>query len=316
MNPWGTRARRFRVGLLVLGCTALFVALLAFVCGRSLSEEVVEYRIPFAVSVKGMVVGSKVNFQGVPLGTVGDIRFVRGRTVVTIKVDPRRAVVQTVTKARLDRLLVTGQVTVELEGYQEGGEPLAPGGTIETSESPLDKLTKSLPEVLEQAGRVLDGIEGLLANAKGIVGEQNAAAVSATLSNLERASRELPLRLEALVAEATPLVKEIDKTLVSLRATSHDFGEVARSPELAQALAELRRATEQLAKVETSLLATVDEAGGMLRSSRSSLIEALRGAGGAFAELQRLVRDLRLQPAALLYGRRLDAAAEPPREGK
>src|SRR5262245_33590827 len=101
MNPYSTHARRFRVGMLVLGCVSLFLAMVAFVLRRGFAEQLVEYRIAFADSVKGMVVGSKVNFQGVPIGDVADIRFVRGRTMVTIRVDAKKASLQTVTKARL-----------------------------------------------------------------------------------------------------------------------------------------------------------------------------------------------------------------------
>jgi len=316
MNPWSTRARRFRVGSLVLGCTLLFVGLVAFVLGRGLHEELVSYEIAFKESVKGMVVGSKVNFQGVPIGSVADIRFAKGDTLVTIKVDPVRANVQTVTKARLDRLLVTGQVTVELEGYEEGAKTLSEGGRIATSSSPIDQLTKSLPEVLVQSGRVLDGVEELVKRVNAILGEQNTAAIDITLMNLARASSDLPKKLDAALTEIPALSHEAQRTLTAIRSASHDVGELARREDLSQTIGDLRTAADRFVGVGASLQSIVEEAHGVLRTSRPGLVETLQGAAVAFAELQRLARELRLQPAALLYGRKLDAVATPPKEGR
>ena len=70
--------RRFRVGLLVLGAGALFVALLTFVVGKGVASNTVAYYILFDDNVKGMALGSKVNFQGVPIGSVSDIRSAPG----------------------------------------------------------------------------------------------------------------------------------------------------------------------------------------------------------------------------------------------
>ena len=88
MHPHG---RRFRLGLFVLGTGGMFVALLAFILQNSLHSERATYFILFEENVKGMVVGSKVNFQGVPIGVVADMRFQDGKTLVELRVDPSRA---------------------------------------------------------------------------------------------------------------------------------------------------------------------------------------------------------------------------------
>ena len=147
----GRGSRRFRLGLFVLGAGSLFVALLAFILQNSLNVERATYFIVFQENVKGMVAGSKVNFQGVPIGVVRDIRFQDGKTVVELRVDPSRATIQDVTTARMDRLLVTGQVTIELEGYGAKGRPLPPGSFVQTKGDPLSSLTGSIPEVVDRA---------------------------------------------------------------------------------------------------------------------------------------------------------------------
>ena len=74
--------RRFRLGLLTLFAGVAFFGLLGFVLQGVLGNDHVAYFILFEENVKGMVIGSKVNFQGVPIGMVQDIRFQDGRTLV------------------------------------------------------------------------------------------------------------------------------------------------------------------------------------------------------------------------------------------
>jgi phospholipid/cholesterol/gamma-HCH transport system substrate-binding protein len=200
------RSRRFRLGLLALFAGGLFVLLLGFILHKSTGREQASYFILFQENVKGMVVGSKVNFQGVPIGVVADMRFQQGKTLVELRVDPTRASIQDITRARMDRLLVTGQVTVELEGYGPEGKPLVPGAVIEPKEDPLHALTGSIPEVVDRASGVLARLDRVLALAEQALGPMNQAHLTATLQHAERAAqgvaeRTLPA-LDAALGEA------------------------------------------------------------------------------------------------------------------
>ena len=67
------------MGALLLGTAALFVGLLAYVVGVSVAADRSSYYLLFIENVKGLVPGSKVNFQGIPVGSVVDIRFKAAR---------------------------------------------------------------------------------------------------------------------------------------------------------------------------------------------------------------------------------------------
>ena len=179
--------RRFRLGLFVLVSGGLFVALLAFILQSSFTAVRADYFIVFHENVKGMTLGSKVNFQGVPIGVVSDMRFQKGDTLVQVRVDPTRADIQNVTRARMDRLLVTGQVTVELEGYGPEGKSLPPGSSIEPKEDPIHALTASLPDFVTQASGVLTRVDATFARLEQLLGDENQAHVSAILATAERA---------------------------------------------------------------------------------------------------------------------------------
>ena len=271
------RGRRFRLGLYVLGTGALFVGLLGFILQKSLRREEASYFILFRENVKGMVVGSRVNFQGVPIGVVKDMRFQDGQTMVELSVDPSRANIQDVTRARMDRLLVTGQVTVELEGYGANGKSLPPGAFIQPKEDPLHSLTGSLPEVVDRAAVVLARIDGVLQSAERLLGPENQAHVSAILADCRRLS-------SALADETVPTTNAL---LREAQASARDLG--ALSPEVA------------------ALLHEVTALAGGLRQPAQSTLASLRT---ALDDVRALARQLKLAPDSLLFGVR--HAAAPP----
>ena len=271
------RGRRFRLGLYVLGTGALFVGLLGFILQKSLRREEASYFILFRENVKGMVVGSRVNFQGVPIGVVKDMRFQDGQTMVELSVDPSRANIQDVTRARMDRLLVTGQVTVELEGYGANGKSLPPGAFIQPKEDPLHSLTGSLPEVVDRAAVVLARIDGVLQSAERLLGPENQAHVSAILADCRRLS-------SALADETVPTTNAL---LREAQASARDLG--ALSPEVA------------------ALLHEVTALAGGLRQPAQSTLASLRT---ALDDVRALARQLKLAPDSLVVGVR--HAAAPP----
>ena len=286
MHPHG---RRFRLGLFVLGTGGLFVALLAFILQNSLRSERATYFILFQENVKGMVVGSKVNFQGVPIGVVADMRFQDGQTLVELRVDPSRASIQDITRARMDRLLVTGQVTVELEGYGKEGKTLPRGTFIQPKEDPLHALTGSIPEVVDRASGVLARLDNVLARAEQLLDAQNLGQIAATLAHAERAARGIA---DTTVPAATALLQDARATVAA-----------------ATGAADAAHATiENLARVEGDLRALLREATALAAGVRGPAQTALAGLRVALDEMRGLARQLKLAPDSLLFGVRQAAA--------
>jgi len=286
----GRNSRRFRLGLFVLGTAGLFLALLAFILQNSLNAERATYYILFGENVKGMVVGSKVNFQGVPIGVVRDIRFQDGKTVVELRVDPTRARIQDLTTARMDRLLVTGQVTIELEGYGAKGRPLPPESFIQTKGDPLSSLTGTIPEVVDRAATVLARIDGLLVRAEQLLGDDNQARLQAILANLERASAAVA---DGTVPAATALMQ--DARTVAL-------------PEAVATLRDVRTAAAELQRIEPELTAFTREATALVGSLRGPAQTALASLRQALDDVRGFARQLKLAPDSLLFGVQRPAA--------
>ena len=275
--------RRFRLGLFVLGTGALFVALLVFILQNSLARQRASYFILFHENVKGMVVGSKVNFQGVPIGVVADMRFQDGKTLVELNVDPTRANLQDITRARMDRLLVTGQVTVELEGYGAAGKSLQPGSFIVPKEDPLHALTGSLPEVVDRASGVLARLDRVLAQAEQMLGPDNQRHLGEALQHAERAAQAIA---EQTVPAATELLVQAREAVGAARGT-----------------AEAATATVQaLGRAEADLRTLLREATTLASGVRGPAQTALASLRTALDDLRGLARQLKLAPDSLLFG--------------
>lgn len=297
--------RRFRLGLFVLGTAVLFVGLLGFILQNSLNGQRATYFILFGENVKGMVVGSKVNFQGVPIGAVRDIRFQDGKTVVELRVDPTRASIQDLTTARMDRLLVTGQVTIELEGYGAAGKPLPPGSFIQTRGDPLSSLTANVPEVVDRAATVLGRLDVVLARAEQLLGDDNQARVGRVLDGLDRA---VAIVADAAVPEALALLREARSTVLpAAAATLHD-ARTTVLPEAAAALRDVRAAAAGVQRMEPELTALAREIAAVAGSLRGPAQTALASIRQALDDVRGLARQLKSAPDSLLFGVQRPAA--------
>lgn len=304
------RGRHFRVGLLVLVAAGLFLGLLLFVLGKGAGGERETYYIQFAENVKGMVLGSKVNFQGVPLGTVRDIRFEAGKTLVELSVDPSRGTIQDVTRARLDRLLVTGQVTVELEGWSETGRSLPPHSYIQPTADPLHRLTRSLPEVMDEVMALVHQLKQTTERVDGMLAGEVGQRLGSTLANLDAAAALLPERigrtadrLDELLAAGAGAARAVDAAAAAVAGT-------AGGPETRALLLDARAAIATLQDNQRRLDGLLGEATALLAGLRSPATAAVQSVRTALDEARGLLRTLRLAPNTLLHG--IDRPAEVP----
>ncbi|MCA8941790.1 MAG: MCE family protein [Planctomycetes bacterium] len=303
------RALLFRVGLLVCGITVVFSGLMLFIVGSAMNSVTATYLVRFAENVKGMVVGSKVNFQGVPIGSVSDIRFVAGETEVELRVDPRKAEIQDVTTARIDRLLVTGQVTIELEGFDRAGKRLPSGATIPSKDDPINALKLSLPEIVQRLESTLANVDRLVVAATQFAGPENRAHVANMLTNFEDMSERIPARIDAVLdaaqtdLEALPtLVSEV-RALVANADRAVDAGaQLLTGDEARRVVASARDAMDGLVSLEKRFDSFVREGSALLAAVRSPLQSAVLTARDSFREIRGLARKLRLAPSSLVFG--------------
>lgn len=312
----------YRVGLALVTLSIAFAALVTFILGGGVKTSMT-YFIAFDENVKGMVIGSKVNFQGVPAGAVRDIRFRDGESLVQIAVAPDKCLVQEVTRARLDRLLVTGQVTVELEGFERGRSRLPANSFIATRQSPIGELTRSLPEVLAGLPSLFRQFEAVATGIAATLDATTRQHLQSTVANLDAITTRLvpvadaaagPLA-DAMAAAPTVLLRvnaaleEMQRGLAEVRALVS--GDDARA-----ALRDVAGVAARLDGLERGAEALVADLRSLVAGSRGSWTEALAGVRDAMRDVRGLARMLQLAPSSLIYGRDVAQPAAPPTGNK
>jgi phospholipid/cholesterol/gamma-HCH transport system substrate-binding protein len=212
-----TRAHYVAVGAFVLAMILLaFVAVLWL--GRvQLSQELARYYVFFKGSVNGLSKGAAVQYNGIPVGRVVDVRVDRQnieQIQVTMEIDENLVTIKSDARAYLDTNILSGVSTVQIRGGTEQAAVLTPKPghkypMIKAGESAIQRVSATAPQVLDQVLTVTDNLNKLLS-------EQNRKAFSDSLANLNILTARLSRRageMRGVIANADSATRQLD-TLV------------------------------------------------------------------------------------------------------
>jgi phospholipid/cholesterol/gamma-HCH transport system substrate-binding protein len=287
-----TRSNHVLVGgvvLILLAVLALFMVWIS----RFGAEGKREYDILFKQSVDGLAKGSAVNFSGVPIGQVKDIKldakspeFVR----VRVSVEEKTPILLGTTAAIQGSF--TGPSTVQLDGAQAGrplidcsnsacplGVPLIPakpGG--------LGALLSNAPQLLERLTTLTERLTALLS-------DRNQASIAGILDNTNRLSKALSDRGPEIAATLAETRIAIQKAGVA----SQQIGELAATTngllanDVKPTLGNLNKAVASAQKSMDTLDAAIGDARPGLQNFSKQTIP----------ELGQLIHDLRQMSQSL-----------------
>jgi len=270
-----TRAHYILVGLFTVATGAAALIFSLWMTGAGAEREVNYYEVLFREAVSGLSVGSPVQYSGIRVGEVlelrldpNDPRLVRARIQVTAS-----APVKVDTIARLRLLNVTGASAIELsEGLPESPALTAASGIpeIEATPSSLTQLRVTSEELLVSASTLLDRANQLFSDA-------NAQRVSRVLDNVELVTAALADQQEVLkdglegIAQSSNSLNDL-LTHVDQQLTSYDEPILEG---LMSTISELENDSRQL--------------GNLLADSTPAIEAGMQG----FAELGPAMRELR-----------------------
>ena len=214
-----------RAHFVAVGTFVLAVIFLAFVAilwlGRTeFGEQAKRYYIFFRGSVAGLNKGSQVQYNGIPVGQVVDIRVDPGnleQIQVTVAINTNIVSIKSDARAFLDTNILNGISTIQIRGgTREAGdlEP-APGHKypiIEAGRSELEEVKASLPELVADLKNAAHGVNALL-------DENNRRAVAESLQNI----RAITGAFVEPSKEVSEVVDNANKAVVQLRAFFQDL---------------------------------------------------------------------------------------------
>src|SRR5579863_10249126 len=208
-----TRAHYVAVGTFVLVMILLAFFAVLWLGRVQLSQDLGRYYAFFTGSVNGLSKGAAVQYNGIPVGRVVDVRVDRQNVAqiqVTMEIDQNLVTIKSDARAFLETNILSGVSIVQVRGGTEQAAVLKPKPgkkypIIPAGESPFQRVTATAPQLLDHILRVANNMNKLL-------DRHNRQAVSETLDNLNMLTGRLSRRaaeLRSLVADADGAAKQV-----------------------------------------------------------------------------------------------------------
>ena len=323
------------IGAFVIGAIGLVITgILLFGSGRLFSHQR-KFVLFFEDSVKGLNIGSPVDFRGVNIGKVTDIKIVLQKEdlslliPVFIVIEPNRITFDSMESERrklgetkgtetfvqllIDRglraqlsmqSLVTGQLGIHLDFFPDRPLKLAgaePSYTeIPTTESSLAALSKTLgniplAEIADKFEKTLDGIEKLV----------NSPDLQETLVSIHRTVDQVDAFLKDLDNQVKPLATSTQLTLNEAKKLFENVAQLARNldsriPPLIASLEDTSNAAGATMKGTNK---AIEGFTGANSPVRHELIKALNEFSTAARSFRVLAEYLENHPEALIKGK-------------
>jgi phospholipid/cholesterol/gamma-HCH transport system substrate-binding protein len=296
---------------LAVGSFVLLVVVMGFLFVYWYSDSIdhryyVRYEIYFDGSVSGLSVGSQVRYLGVDVGRVVRIRIdprAANRVQVVADVDATTPISER-TLAQLSLQGVTGLLYIDLEQQRAddtgrrvmAAVPSERYQVIRSAHSDFDLFLSSLPRLTARLSELVDDSSRLLS-------DKNIAGVERLVTNLDRASAQLPhtaANIDTLVDELRSTINDAHRVITELQAATQTAG-----VDFVAAVQKLRATSDNLERASGGLDAFVaenrDQLSGFVRGGLPQVELLLRDSRAAAQEIRDLSRSLRDNPSQLLY---------------
>src|SRR5271156_797855 len=305
-----TRAHYVAVGVFVL--TVIILAFIGILwLGRvEFSEAAKQYYIFFRGSVAGLGKGSAVQYNGIPVGRVLDVRVDPDNVAqiqVTVGVDPDLVDIKSDARAYLDTNILSGVSSILIQGgtktaHDLVAEPKHRYPVIPAGESALEQIKASLPELVGDLKQASHNLNDLL-NAR------NRQAVADSLQNI----RTLTAALADHSQDVGPILDNADTAIVELKTLLQHVdqsyaGRAGLRDQISQTFKDYDRLAESLIDTSRQLQLMLGENRPGIRNFSQQTLPGVNDLVGdaqqLVANLNRLLDQLERDPTRLLVGDR------------
>ncbi|MBB1087981.1 MCE family protein [Lysobacter sp. SG-8] len=305
-----TKANYVLIGAFTIIVT-LFLLLFALWAAKYSSEKSWQaYGVVFNEPVTGLTEGSTVQYNGIAVGTIEELRLAPDdprRVLARLRVQAD-APVKTDTRAKISMTGITGSPIIQLTGGSPGARLLV---DVDNRDVPL---IETEPSALQN---IADTANRLVARLDKVLSEENVERVANTLANIEAATGSIADQREdirTLIVEARKSSEQLEATLVTTRGAIENIDR-----ELVDKLPGL---VDSLEGTLANLDSAASNANGILSENRAAIgsfaNDGLSQLGPTLTELRSLVRDLRRisdrldnNPTGYLLGRDAPKEFEP-----
>lgn len=302
-----TRAHHIVIGLFtVLGALAA-IAFAIWLSNSSTQREQQHYTVIFNEAVTGLSRGSAVQYSGIRIGDISELRLDAEdprRVIARIRVDAD-VPIKVDTRARLSFTGITGSSVIELSQ----GEPESPRLLSMNGEDPVIIASPSpISTLLANGEDLVTNINQLVSSARSIFSDENTAKIGDTLESIEKATSSIAGQgdsMAELITELTEVTRQAGETLghtSELMASAHDL----LNKQGKRTLDGAEEALESIARTSKALEKMVDDNSEALSSGLQGLAQlepAINELRGSLTSLRSITRRLDDNPSRFLLGR-------------
>src|SRR5262249_5943999 len=218
-----TRADYVAVGAFVLAVIFLAFVAVLWLGHAEFGQQAKRYYIFFRGSVAGLNKGSQVQYNGIPVGRVVDIRVDPAnleQIQVTAEIDTSIVDIKSDARAFLEANILNGIATIQIRGGTREASELAPAPghkypVIRAGRSELEEVKASLPDLVADLKEAAHALNVLL-------DENNRQAVADTLQNVRAVTG-------SLVAPSKEVNEVVDNANAAARELRNFFRDVDQS---------------------------------------------------------------------------------------
>jgi phospholipid/cholesterol/gamma-HCH transport system substrate-binding protein len=305
-----TRAHYVAVGIFVLGAIILAFVAVLWLAHAEFGEQAKRYYIYFRGSVAGLNKGSQVQYNGIPVGRVIDIRVDPDnleQIQITVEINTGIVDIKSDARAYLDTNILNGIATIQVRGGTRQAQALQPQTghkypVIQSGRTELEEVKASLPDLLADLKSAARSVNILLDQA-------NRAAVAETLRNLRTISGNIvePSR------KLGEIIDNANNSVLQLHALLRDvdqsyIGRGGLKDEAVQALGDYDRLAKSLLDNSRQIQVILAENRAGVRDFSQRTLPAVDGLVSDLQRfvwhLTRLTTELEHDPTRLLFGDR------------
>ena len=281
-----TKANYVLIGAFTI-LVSLFILMFALWAAKySSDQEWQEYSVVFTEPVTGLTEGSSVQYNGISVGTVTQLRLAANdprRVSARLKLY-REAPVKVDTRAKIATPSLTASPIIQLTGGSPNAELLR---IVDQSEYPLIKTEPSaLQNIQDTASKLVQRVDTL-------VSDQNIASIEHTLQNIESLTGTVAAERAQITALLKGLKASSDQLQILMRTSNSTVANV--NDKLVEQLPGM---TRSLNSTLSRLEAASANADALLAENRGPIREftqdGLAQIGPTMKELRAAARDVRI----------------------
>jgi len=297
-----TRSQKARLGVFVAVAIGLIIIMIALIIGSQFFERRDIYYVAYEdISVSGLNVGSAVQFHGIQIGRVEDIRIDPeniSRIIVTLSVE-KDTPIKSDMKATISTPGITGMKMIELVGGSPAAPELKPGSFIPAGESMIAEITGRADVITAKLEHILNMTAELLT-------EENISDLLVLAENAKISLENVNLLLEENRDEIEQLSENLVAISTDARSAIGDIANLLDSEEFQNIITNLDTISTQAVAALDELNQAVTHIDLTVVEGREELLRSITLLKETIQYLNEFTRLISEDPSLIIRGRKFE----------